>query len=325
MECGARLPAEAHFCNICGTRVVRAESAETPVWQAERGPESDVAEEASAAPAATTPEEELASAESSEPPDHLDPAAASAAAAAAGAAAATEDEERKWVWGDQAPQDPPEAAAVADETTEMTPAAAIDPGEEIVETRRYPPRQEVRREDLDEYRRAGDTQVVEPYYEEAGLGIRPGILMATIGFAIALAGVFFPWVSIEGADVSALDDSITATIQGVERTGEFPFQIQDALDSDERLDGYIIIGLSAVGIFFLFLEYVLLRRIPIGRVYAALGGLAVGALGVVELLYIRDVVPDDVSFSYEPGLFMVTIGGAAAIVGSLIPVGSAED
>jgi hypothetical protein len=262
-------------------------------------------------------------------------AAPAAAATAETAAADSETEEKKWVWGDSSTEEEPAVEAVpaggavaASAVAGDQPPAALEQGDEIVETRRYPPGEEVRREDLDEYRRRqeAETSEVQTYYqEEGGLGIRPGILMATIGFAVALAGVFFPWVSIEGTDISALDESITAQIAGREVEGEFEFQIQDALDSNERLDGYIIIALSAVGIFLLFLEYVLLRRIPIGRVYAALGGLAVGALGVVELLYIRDVVPDEVSFSYEPGLFMVTIGGAAAIVGSLIPVVSPED
>lgn len=348
MECGARLPAGVRFCNVCGTKVVQPEppepappaSAESPAAEQETG--QDIAASPAGEPDAGV--DDVPPSETTEPPvDQPAPETVAPAAAAVASEPAADTDENKYVWGDTPADDEPGvgaaapaaaagAAVAASEISEARqedqPTAALDQGDEIVETRRYPPREEVRREDLDEYRRQqqAETTEVEPYYrEEGGLGIRPGILMATIGFAVALAGVFLPWVSLEGTDVKALDDSITAQIAGREVEGEFEFQIQDALDSDERLDGYIVIALCAVGIFLLFIEYVFLRRVPIGRVYAALGGLAVGALGVVELLYIRDVVPDEVSFSYEPGLFMVTIGGAAAIVGSLIPVGSGED
>lgn len=298
-ECGARLPAEARFCNVCGTRVLRAETVEgatsvpaTPAW----GEPSATAPAPGEAPLDMTVGDE----------DEGPPSSSTQPAATWGSEATAT--------GSPAPHTaPPETPGPAQRSWDPPTQS---PSLETTQTTQYPPRRDVRREDLDRPLDQTDaTRDVAPaYYEEAepgGFALRPGLLMAAIGFAIALVGVFLPWVSVmDRGDADAFTDNAT-------------FQIADVLDNSDPIDGFVVIGLAAVGLLFLVVEYVALRRVPIGRVFAALGGLALGALGVIELLYIRDAA-QDVTYDYGAGLFMVIVGGATAIVGSLIPIGYDE-
>ncbi|MEX2236509.1 MAG: zinc-ribbon domain-containing protein [Dehalococcoidia bacterium] len=385
IECGARLPAAAKFCNVCGTRVIVAES-ESPTTESAWSPpsaenEAPDMESAWSPPSAETEAPAMESAWSppgteteapAEPPSwspvgaqqttEISPAASHDTApitswgppesetaeppeafpeplVTAEPALDPEAEQRRvWVddiqpaksWQEQTQVSPATADFTAETQVPGYPAAPTSSGE-MVETRHYDTKEEIRREDLGPMPVEEDIHTTRPiapaYYDDdaGGFSLRPGMLMAAIGFAVTIAGVFFAWVSIEETEVKALDETIQAEIRGESVEGTFPFQVQDALDSTTRVDAFLVIAIAGAGLFFLLVEYFILRRLAVGRIFAALGGLAVGALGVVELLYVRDAVPEDISFSYEPGLFMVIFGGATAIVGSLIPVGSPEE
>jgi zinc-ribbon domain len=332
IECGTRLPATAKFCNVCGTRIATSDAGEATSVAPPSTSETATEEQPTAADdqgAAAAPDETLVAepdAQADQVPAESETLVTSSLQEAPPTPAAGRPDPFATQIADikAAPPAPPEP-----KPAEPVPPAAVWPSQEsaaseTTEVRHYPPTQEIKREDLPpplptEHAAASTREVELPEYHEAagGFSLRPGMIMAALGFVVALVGVFLPWVSALDEEIAPLDDEfLTENFQY--------FQIADALDSEEILDGYIVIGIAGVGLLFLLLEYFVLRRLAIGRVVAALGGLALGALGVVELLWIRDAF-EEVSYDYEPGVFLVIIGGATAIVGSLIPVGFSDD
>jgi ribosomal protein L40E len=153
MECGARLPGGARFCNVCGTKILQPEAPE-PAQAAT--PEPPGGEEAESMPDETAlvgepaAEHEPALGSPAMPVDEEvgagEWAAPAAAATAETAAADSETEEKKWVWGDSSTEEEPAVEAVpaggavaASAVAGDQPPAALEQGDEIVETRRYPP------------------------------------------------------------------------------------------------------------------------------------------------------------------------------------------
>lgn len=128
--------------------------------------------------------------------------------------------------------------------------------------------------------------------------------VAGAGLIVALLAVLlFDWASVRGFGIQAFDSDAR-------------FRISDTLETDEPLDGYVALLVSAAGLVVLGLR--LTGRIPsTSKWLVGITGLALIGLGALEIEFLNGLDISDLDFGV--GLYLMIAGGIGAAAAPFVP------
>jgi len=150
----------------------------------------------------------------------------------------------------------------------------------------------------------------EPKTSGAG-NVAWGLVVAAGGFALGLLGTFLDWITTRGASAGAFEDNAE-------------YRIGNWLDNNDiPIDGLAVLAISAAGLAAAIAA--IAGRFAPGRARTIISilGPALMTLGILQMQYITsEFRGTGVDVDWGIGLWLIVIGGVAALVSGFIPQGA---
>jgi hypothetical protein len=134
---------------------------------------------------------------------------------------------------------------------------------------------------------------------------------AGLGFAVAGISAFLSWVEVSAQGLS---------VSAAPLDGDVLFRIGDIMGSKpSSIDGFVVLGAAAAGLIALVTSLSGQLAAPAARYVIAGVGLALLALGIIEIQYVSSRPEQGASIDVAFGLYLLVVGGALAAASPWLP------